>query len=165
MREKAKKDLDRTERWNKSEEKGLWVATDFSKQHYNWMDMSREEEWAQVKLRKNSTRIQILRHFLTDAFLKEVFDFHGPERFMYKDHNSYSTINHGTFSLPLTILYLSVYVLISAHQVAFVECLLWKTSSLVGWTSSGAKFGIWILYWYGQDQPPWSDETLPRLLS
>jgi hypothetical protein len=124
VREKAKKDLNTTERWNKSEEKGLWVATDFSKQHYNWMDMSRKEEWAQVKLRKNSTRIQILRHFLTDAFLKEVFDFHGPERFMYKDHNSYSTINHGTFSSPLTILYLSVYVLISAHQVAFVECLL-----------------------------------------
>ena len=79
--------------------------------------MYREQEFAQVNLPKFSSRIRILRRFLTDDLLKEVFDFYGPVRFIYKDHDSRSTINHGSFSLPLTILYLSVYVLISAHHV------------------------------------------------
>ena len=32
-------------------------------------------------------------------------------------------------------------------RVVFFECLLWKTSSLMGRRSSGAKFGIWNVYW------------------
>ena len=74
------------------------------------MEMYREQEFAQVNLPKFSSRIRILRRFLTDDLLKEVFDFYGPVRFMYKDHDSRSTINHGSFSLPLTVLYSSVYV-------------------------------------------------------
>ena len=117
MRKKARNEKKQTEKAQKSKEQGLWEATDFKTDHYNWMEMFREEEFAQVNLDKNSSRIQILRHFLTDEFLKDVFDFYGPERFTYIDHDSLSTINHGSFSLPLTILYLSVYVLISAHHV------------------------------------------------
>ena len=117
MRKKARNEKKQTEKAQKSKEQGLWEATDFKTDHYNWMEMFREEEFAQVNLDKNSSRIQILRHFLTDEFLKDVFDFYGPERFTYIDHDSLSTINHSSFSLPLTILYLSVYVLISAHHV------------------------------------------------
>ena len=117
VRKKARNEKKQTEKARKSKEQGLWEATDFKTDHYNWMEMFREEEFAQVNLDKNSSRIQILRHFLTDEFLKDVFDFYGPERFTYIDHDSLSTINHGSFSLPLTILYLSVYVLISAHHV------------------------------------------------
>ena len=31
-------------------------------------------------------------------------------------------------------------------RVVFFECLLWKTSSLMGRRSSGANFGIWNVY-------------------
>ena len=31
-------------------------------------------------------------------------------------------------------------------RVVFFECLLWKTSSLMGRRSSGTKFGIWNVY-------------------
>ena len=31
-------------------------------------------------------------------------------------------------------------------RVVFFECLLWKTSSLMGRRSSGAKVGIWNVY-------------------
>ena len=70
MRKKARNEKKQTEKAQKSKEQGLWEAADLKTDHYNWMEMFREEEFAQVNLDKNSSRIQILRHFLTDEFLK-----------------------------------------------------------------------------------------------